>query len=57
MVSASSKKDLKNLNLILYDVGHFALETHGKEIAGRIRALGTGTQVGDCRCVQTLPAG
>ena len=31
------KKDLKNIDFNLYDAGHFALETHGKEIAERIR--------------------
>ena len=31
------KKDLKNIEFNLYDTGHFALETHGKEIAEKIR--------------------
>ena len=31
------KKDLKNIDFNLYDAGHFALETHGKEIADKIR--------------------
>ena len=31
------KKDLKNIDFNLYDTGHFALETHGKEIAAKIR--------------------
>jgi pimeloyl-ACP methyl ester carboxylesterase len=31
------KKDLKNIDFNLYDAGHFALETHGKEIASKIR--------------------
>lgn len=31
------KKDLKNIDFNLYDTGHFALETHGKEIADKIR--------------------
>jgi pimeloyl-ACP methyl ester carboxylesterase len=30
------KKDLKNIDFNLYDAGHFALETHGKEIADKI---------------------
>lgn len=31
------KKDLKNIDFNLYDTGHFALETHGSEIALSIR--------------------
>jgi len=31
------KRDLKNLEYHLLDTGHFALETHGKEIAGLMR--------------------
>ena len=31
------KKDLKNIDFNLYNAGHFALETHGQEIAGKIR--------------------
>lgn len=31
------KKDLKNLEFHLFDTGHFALESHGKEIGGLIR--------------------
>jgi pimeloyl-ACP methyl ester carboxylesterase len=31
------KKDLKNLEFHLIDTGHFALETHGDEIAGLMR--------------------
>ncbi|SHL38259.1 Pimeloyl-ACP methyl ester carboxylesterase [Chitinophaga jiangningensis] len=31
------KKDVKNLQYHLFDTGHFALETHGKEIAATIR--------------------
>jgi len=31
------KRDLKNLEYHLLDTGHFALETHGQEIAGLIR--------------------
>jgi pimeloyl-ACP methyl ester carboxylesterase len=31
------KKDLKNIDFNLYDAGHFALETHGREIADKIR--------------------
>ncbi|TSJ42996.1 alpha/beta hydrolase [Mucilaginibacter corticis] len=31
------KKDLKNLEYHLFDTGHFALESHGNEIAGIIR--------------------
>lgn len=31
------KKDVKNLEYHLYDAGHFALESHGKEIAETIR--------------------
>jgi len=33
------KKDLKNLEFHLFDAGHFALESHGKEIADKIRAF------------------
>ena len=33
------KKDLKNLEFHLFDTGHFALESYGKEIADRIRAF------------------
>ncbi len=33
------KKDLKNIDFNLYDAGHFALETHGKEIAGKLRGF------------------
>lgn len=32
----SYKKDLKNIDFNLYDAGHFALETHGREIADKI---------------------
>ena len=35
----SGKKDLKNVDFNLYDTGHFALETHGTEIADKIRAF------------------
>jgi len=31
------KRDLKNIDFNLYDTGHFALETHGGEIAAKIR--------------------
>lgn len=31
------KRDVKDLKVVLLDAGHFALETHGKEIAGEIR--------------------
>lgn len=31
------KRDLKNVDFNLYDAGHFALETHGIEIAAKIR--------------------
>ena len=31
------KRDLENIDFHLYDAGHFALETHGPEIAARIR--------------------
>lgn len=30
------RRDVKDLKLVLLDAGHFALETHGKEIAGEI---------------------
>jgi pimeloyl-ACP methyl ester carboxylesterase len=33
------KRDLKNIDFNLYDAGHFALETHGAEIASEIRAF------------------
>jgi len=33
------KKDLENLEFHLFDAGHFALESHGKEIADKIRAF------------------
>jgi pimeloyl-ACP methyl ester carboxylesterase len=33
------RRDLKNLEFHLLDAGHFALETHGDEIATRIRAF------------------
>jgi len=33
------KKDLKNLEFHLFDTGHFALESHGKEIADKMRAF------------------
>ena len=33
------KRDLENIDFNLYDAGHFALETHGQEIAGKIRAF------------------
>ncbi|MEO0479411.1 MAG: alpha/beta hydrolase [Planctomycetota bacterium] len=33
------KRDLENVDFNLYDAGHFALETHGVEIAGKIRAF------------------
>ncbi|MCZ6694687.1 MAG: alpha/beta hydrolase, partial [Bacteroidetes bacterium] len=32
-------KDLKNLEFYLFDAGHFALESHGKEIGDKIRAF------------------
>jgi len=31
------KRDLKDLEFHLIDTGHFALETHGEEIAGFMR--------------------
>ena len=34
--AAPYSHDLKNLETHLLDTGHFALETHGEEIAGRI---------------------
>ena len=33
------RKDLKNIDFNLYDTGHFALETHGAEIASKIRGF------------------
>ena len=33
------KKDLKNIDFNLYDTGHFALETHGEEIADKIHGF------------------
>ncbi len=33
------KKDLKNIDFNLYDAGHFALESHGTEIAAKIRTF------------------
>jgi pimeloyl-ACP methyl ester carboxylesterase len=33
------RRDLKNLETHLLDTGHFALETHGEEIASRMEAL------------------
>ncbi len=33
------KKDLENLEFHLFDAGHFALESHGKEITDKIRAF------------------
>ncbi len=33
------KRDLKNVELHLFDTGHFALEEHGQEIAGHMRAF------------------
>jgi len=37
--AAPYKRDLKNVETHLLDTGHFALETHGEEIAGRIQAF------------------
>jgi pimeloyl-ACP methyl ester carboxylesterase len=34
--AAPYSRDLKNLETHLLDTGHFALETHGEEIASRI---------------------
>ena len=34
--AAPYRRDLKNVETHLLDTGHFALETHGEEIAGRI---------------------
>ena len=34
--AAPTRRDLKNLETHLLDTGHFALETHGEEIASRI---------------------
>lgn len=33
------KRDVKDLKLVLLDTGHFALETHGKQIAGEIASF------------------
>ena len=33
------KRDVKDLTLVLLDTGHFALETHGKQIAGEIESF------------------
>jgi pimeloyl-ACP methyl ester carboxylesterase len=35
------KRDLPNVETRLLDTGHFALETHGEEIASRIEAFFT----------------
>jgi pimeloyl-ACP methyl ester carboxylesterase len=37
--AAPYKRDLKDLEYHLIDTGHFALETHGQEIAGLIRSF------------------
>jgi len=37
--AAPYSRDLKNLETHLLDTGHFALETHGEEIASRIQAF------------------
>jgi len=37
--AAPYQRDLKNLEINLLDTGHFALETHGEEIASRIEAF------------------
>jgi pimeloyl-ACP methyl ester carboxylesterase len=37
--AAPYNRDLKNLETHLLDAGHFALETHGKEIAERIESF------------------
>lgn len=37
--AAPYARDLKNLETHLLDTGHFALETHGEEIGGRIEGL------------------
>ncbi len=37
--AAPYSRDLKNLETHLLDTGHFALETHGEEIASRIEAF------------------
>lgn len=37
--AAPYQRDLKNVETHLLDTGHFALETHGDEIAGRIEAF------------------
>jgi predicted ATPase len=36
---ACAGRDLKNLETHLLDTGHSALETHGEEIASRIKAF------------------
>ena len=45
------KKDLKNIDFNLYDAGHFALETHGPEIAMKIRAFMKQWKT-DSKCVE-----
>jgi pimeloyl-ACP methyl ester carboxylesterase len=37
--AAPYRRDLPNVETHLLDTGHFALETHGEEIAGRIEAF------------------
>jgi pimeloyl-ACP methyl ester carboxylesterase len=37
--AAPYRRDLSNVETHLLDTGHFALETHGEEIASRIEAL------------------
>jgi hypothetical protein len=37
--AAPYPRDLKDVETHLLDTGHFALETHGEEIAGRIEGF------------------
>ena len=37
--AAPDRRDLKNIETHLLDTGHFALETHGEEIASRIEGF------------------